>query len=108
RRGGGARGVEARVVSAPLGTTFVVVHLLVEVGDAMGANAINTIAEGVAPLLASLSGGRAHLRILSNLTDRRCARAQVRFACTDLASRDQSGESVARAVELASLFAEAD
>jgi hydroxymethylglutaryl-CoA reductase len=108
RRGGGARGVEVRIVSAPLGRRFVVVHLLVEVGDAMGANAMNTIAEGVAPLLASLAGGRAHLRILSNLTDRRCARATVRYRFTDLDSGDLSGRETAHAVELASLFAEGD
>jgi len=108
RRGGGARGVEARVVHAPLGRTFVVVHLLVEVGDAMGANAINTIAEGTAPLLAELTGGVAHLRILSNLTDRRLARATVRYRPEDLAMADRDGLEVAHAVELASLFAEAD
>lgn len=108
RRGGGSRGVEARVVQAPLGRTYVVVHLLVEVGDAMGANAINTIAEGTAPLVAEISGGRAHLRILSNLTDRRRARASVRYGFAVLARGDLDGEQVARAVEDASLFAEAD
>jgi hydroxymethylglutaryl-CoA reductase len=108
RRGGGGRAVEARVVHAPLGTTFVVVHLLVEVGDAMGANAVNTIAEATAPLLAQVARGTAHLRILSNLTDRRLARASVRYRADDLEVRDQAGADVARAVELASLFAEAD
>jgi len=108
RRGGGARGVEARVVRAPLDRTFVVVHLLVDVGDAMGANAVNTIAEGTAPLLAEIAGGRAHLRILSNLTDRRCARASVRYRLDDLATEDRTGLEVGQAIELASLFAEAD
>ncbi len=108
RRGGGARAVEARVIEAPLGRTFVVVHLLVDVGDAMGANAINTIAERVAPLLAEIAGGSTHLRILSNLTDRRRARARVRYRLEDLAMQDWSGAEVAAAVELASLFAEAD
>jgi len=108
RRGGGARGVEARVVPAPLGRTFVVVHLLVEVGDAMGANAINTIAEGTAPLIAEIAGGVPHLRILSNLTDRRLARASVRYRHDDLAMAGRPGVEVAAAVELASLFAEAD
>src|SRR5690606_28148466 len=84
RRGGGARGVECRVLNAPLGRTFVVVHLLVDVGDAMGANAINTIAERTAPLLAELAGGSPHLRILSNLTDRRLARATVAYRNEDL------------------------
>lgn len=108
RRGGGARDVEVRIVPAPLGQTFVVVHLLVEVGDAMGANAVNTIAERTAPLLGRLAGGRPHLRILSNLTDRRRARARVRYPLADLARDGRSGEEVGRAVELASLFAEAD
>ena len=108
KRGGGARGTEVRVLRAPDGQTFVVVHLLVDVGDAMGANAINTIAEQTAPLLAELSGGVPHLRILSNLTDRRCGRATVRYRLQDLAMEGRSGEDVARGVELASLFAEAD
>ncbi len=108
RRGGGARGVEVRVLDAPDGQQFVVVHLLVDVGDAMGANAINTIAEQTAPLLADLSGGVPHLRILSNLTDRRCGRATVRYRIADLAMPERPGETVARGVELASLFAEAD
>jgi hydroxymethylglutaryl-CoA reductase len=108
RRGGGARGVEARVLRAPLGQDFLVVHLLVDVGDAMGANAINTIAEKTAPLLAELTGGTPHLRILSNLTDRRRARATVAYRFDDLAMADRPGAEVARAVELASLFAEVD
>ncbi|MDG2305600.1 MAG: hydroxymethylglutaryl-CoA reductase, degradative [Candidatus Binatia bacterium] len=108
RRGGGARGVEARVLDAPDGQKFVVVHLLVDVGDAMGANAINTIAEQAAPLLEEISGGTAHLRILSNLTDRRCGRASVRYRLEDLAMKGRTGEEVGRGVELASLFAEAD
>jgi hydroxymethylglutaryl-CoA reductase len=108
RRGGGARGVECRVVHAPLGRTFVVVHLLVDVGDAMGANAINTIAERTAPLLAEIAGGTPHLRILSNLTDRRLARASVAYHHADLAMASRDGADVAAAVELASLFAEAD
>ena len=108
RRGGGARGIEVRVLDSPDGQQFVVVHLLVDVGDAMGANAINTIAEQTAPLLAEISGGLPHLRILSNLTDRRCGRASVRYRFGDLAMKERSGEEVARGVELASLFAEAD
>lgn len=108
RRGGGARGVEARVLTGPDGRPFVVVHLLVDVGDAMGANAINTIAEQTAPLLAEISGGTPHLRILSNLTDRRCGRASVRYRHEDLAMEGRSGEEVAHGVELASYFAEAD
>ena len=77
RRGGGARSIDVRILQAPLDHTFVVVHLHIDVGDAMGANAINTIAEELAPEIAALSGGEAHLRILSNLPDRRVSRAEA-------------------------------
>jgi hydroxymethylglutaryl-CoA reductase len=73
----------------------------------MGANAVNTIAEGVAPLLAEIAGV-GHLRILSNLTDRRCACAEVAYHLEDLATDRMDGAEVGQAVELASLFAEAD
>ena len=56
---------------------MLVVHLLIDCRDAMGANAVNTAAEAAAPLLERLSGGRAGLRILSNLSDRRRAWAEV-------------------------------
>jgi len=73
--GGGAQDVEVRIFqSSPMGS-MLVVHLLIDCRDAMGANAINTMAEKVAPLLERISGGRAYLRILSNLSDRRLARA---------------------------------
>ncbi len=108
RRGGGARGVEVRVVDAPLGRRFVVVHLLVDVGDAMGANALNSIAEACAPEIAEIAGGRAALRILSNLADRRLVRASVEIPFATLGTASLSGEAVAFAVEEASLFAEAD
>lgn len=72
RHGGGFRGMEARVVDA--GAPMLIVHLHVDVRDAMGANAVNTMAETAAPKLAEWTGGRAGLRILSNLADRRLAR----------------------------------
>ena len=108
RRGGGARSIEVRILPAPMEHTFVVVHLHIDVGDAMGANAINTIAEELAPEIAALSGGRAHLRILSNLPDRRVSRAEALYTFAALEMPDRSGAVVARAIELASLFAEAD
>ncbi|MFP6665217.1 MAG: hydroxymethylglutaryl-CoA reductase, degradative [Deltaproteobacteria bacterium] len=108
RRGGGARGVDARIVKAPLDHTFVVVHLHVEVGDAMGANAINTIAEELSDEIAMLAGGVAHFRILSNLSDGRLARAEVRYSFAALTLPERPGAQVARAIELGSLFAEAD
>ena len=108
RRGGGARSIDVRILPAPMEHTFVVVHLHIDVGDAMGANAINTIAEELAPEIAALSGGRAHLRILSNLPDRRVSRAEALYTFAALEMPDRSGAEVARAIELASLFAEAD
>jgi hydroxymethylglutaryl-CoA reductase len=93
-RGGGALDLEVRVFHAP--ERMLVVHVLADCMDAMGANAINTMAEGIAARLEALSGGRALLRILSNLADRRLARA--RFALPDhlLEEDTASGAQVAR------------
>jgi hydroxymethylglutaryl-CoA reductase len=78
RLGGGFRTLEARVVDAgPLAPPMLVVHLIVDVRDAMGANAVNTMAEAAAPHLAAWTGGVAGLRILSNLADRRVVRARA-------------------------------
>ena len=72
RLGGGLRDVQARIVPP-----FLIIHLIVDVRDAMGANAVNTMAERIAPYLADLTGGAIGLRILSNLADRRLVRAQA-------------------------------
>ncbi len=76
--GGGARDVEVRVIDSQAGP-MVIVHLLVDTLDAMGANAVNTMAEAVAPLIEQLTGGTAELRILSNLAIYRLARARAVF-----------------------------
>jgi len=76
--GGGAKDVEVRVLDTPRGA-MVVVHLLVDCRDAMGANAVNTMAEAVAPTLAHITGGRPLLRIISNLADKRLVRARAVF-----------------------------
>jgi hydroxymethylglutaryl-CoA reductase len=80
RLGGGARDLEVRIIEdSPLGP-FLVVHLIFDVRDAMGANAVNTAVERLSGSLEVISGGRAHLRILSNLADRRLAEcAQSRW-----------------------------
>ena len=92
--GGGAQEVEARVFeSSPMGP-MLIVHLIIDCCDAMGANAINTMAEAVAPLLEQISGGRAYLRILSNLSDRRLARARAVVPPSALARDGLSGEEV--------------
>jgi len=75
RLGGGARGIEVRLVEqSPVGP-MLVVHLIYDTRDAMGANAVNTAVEALSPLVERLTGGRVALRILSNLADRRLARA---------------------------------
>ncbi len=69
--GGGARAIEVRhLPDTPVGP-MLVVHLLLDTRDAMGANAINTTCEALAPRIEALTGGRVNLRILSNLADRR-------------------------------------
>ena len=87
RFGGGARDIEVRVIDGPKGT-HVVLHLLVDVGDAMGANAVNTMAETLAPRIAEIARGRVQLRILSNLADRRLARARATFGAGKLGGPD--------------------
>ena len=75
RLGGGARDIEVRLFrQSPVGP-MLVVHLLYDTRDAMGANAVNTAVEAISPLVEMLTGGRVALRILSNLADRRLARA---------------------------------
>ncbi|MFA6036299.1 MAG: 3-hydroxy-3-methylglutaryl-CoA reductase, partial [Candidatus Micrarchaeia archaeon] len=88
--GGGCKGIEVREVKSRRGT-FLVVHLLVNCGDAMGANAVNTMCEKLAPELEKLTGGSARLRILTNLAIHRLARAKATFlkceTCTPLIGR---------------------
>ncbi|MEP9348596.1 hydroxymethylglutaryl-CoA reductase, degradative [Xanthobacter sp. KR7-225] len=76
--GGGAKDIQVRMVEAG-DRTFVVLHLIVDVRDAMGANAVNTMAEALAPLVAEITGGRVRLRILSNKADMRLARVRATY-----------------------------
>lgn len=111
RRGGGARDIEVRVLPAPegpRGEPLLIVHVVMDTQEAMGANLINTVAEGVAPFIEQVTGGRVYLRILSNLADRRLARAQCRIPFSLLADFDLPGEDIARGVVQASRFAQAD
>jgi hydroxymethylglutaryl-CoA reductase len=107
-RGGGFRGVEVRVLPDTPAGPMLVVHLLLDCRDAMGANAVNTAAEAAAPLLEALTGGRAALRILSNLSDRRTAWAECRIPAHSLATEDFDGEEVIRGIVEANAFAWAD
>ena len=85
RRGGGARDIEVRWIDdSPIGP-FLVLHVIYDTRDAMGANAINTVCEALAPTVEQITGGRVHLRILSNLTDRRMAKARCVISVDELA-----------------------
>jgi hydroxymethylglutaryl-CoA reductase len=103
-RGGGARGVEARV----LADDMVVVHVLVDCQDAMGANLVNSIAEVVADRVAELAGGRVGLRILSNLADKRLVRVSCRIPAASLATDEMKGTDVIDGILNASRFAQLD
>lgn len=106
--GGGAQDFEVRVIeNSPIGP-FLVAHLIYDTRDAMGANAINTATEALAPLLEEITGGRVHLRILSNLADRRLARAQVSIQTSELAFGSYSGERVRDGIIEAWAFAASD
>ena len=123
-RGGGPRSVELRQLEGGR----VVLHVLVDCKDAMGANLVNSIAEAVGPIAAEITGAELGLRILSNLSDRRCATVMCRVHPNDLllsrpaaapgASSDGglppgdtaqlSGDAIADGIVAASQFAEAD
>ncbi|NSW53371.1 MAG: hydroxymethylglutaryl-CoA reductase, degradative [Anaerolineae bacterium] len=108
RLGGGPRDIVVRELhSAALGT-FLVLHLIYDVRDAMGANAVNTALERLTPLVEAISGGRAHLRILSNLADQRLAKAACRIPLAALGFREFSAEQVRDGILEAWAFAEAD
>jgi hydroxymethylglutaryl-CoA reductase len=102
RYGGGVVGVEANVVSTRKGS-MVVVHLLVDCRDAMGANAVNTMAEALAPFIEEITGGKVYLRIISNLADLRLARARAVFKAEEI-----GGPEVVDAIVLTSALAESD
>jgi hydroxymethylglutaryl-CoA reductase len=106
--GGGARDLEVRVIdSSPIGS-FLVAHLIYDTRDAMGANAVNTACETLAPTIEQITGGRVHLRILSNLADRRLARATCTIPVKELAFGEFSGERVRDGIIEAWAFAHVD
>ncbi len=76
--GGGAKDLEVRILDSPIGK-MIVTHLIVDVRDAMGANAVNTMCEALAPMLEELTDGKVRLKILSNLADKRIAKAKAVF-----------------------------
>jgi len=108
RLGGGPRDIEVRVIEdSPIGS-FLVLHLIYDVRDAMGANAVNTAMERLTPSVEQITGGRAHLRILSNLADRRTASARCTIPLAELAFGDFPAEQVRDGVIAAWAFAAAD
>lgn len=106
--GGGAKALEYRPLPQTPAGPMLIVHILYDCRDAMGANAVNTAAESVAPLVEQITGGRVNLRILSNLTDRRTARAECLAPIEQLARGDLSGAEVAQSIFEAWAFASAD
>lgn len=108
-RGGGLTGLEPRVLPrAPGQCEMLAVHLLVDTVDAMGANAVNELAERLAPELERVSGGRAHLRILSNLTDRCLAGAETRIPPSAFSLDEAEGRRIIELITLAQEMAERD
>lgn len=100
--GGGAKDVEVRVIETPEGK-MVITHLIVDCRDAMGANAVNTMAEAVAPYIEELTGGRVYLRIISNFADKRLVRAKAIFKKEEI-----GGEEVVDGILAAYHFAKGD
>ncbi|HYB45544.1 MAG TPA: hydroxymethylglutaryl-CoA reductase, degradative [Nitrososphaerales archaeon] len=100
--GGGAKDLNVKVVSSIKGP-MVIAELVVNTGDAMGANAVNTMAEAVAPMVEEAAGGRVFLRIISNLADRRLVRATAVFE-----KEAVGGEEAVDGVVYAYAFADAD
>jgi hydroxymethylglutaryl-CoA reductase len=100
--GGGAKDLGARIIDTTMGQ-MLIVELYVDCRDAMGANAVNTMAEACAPLVEQITGGQVYLRILTNLATRRLVRA------TCVVPKDAvGGEAVVEGIAYASAFAAAD
>lgn len=100
--GGGFRDLEVRVIAAE-GGPMVITHIVIDTRDAMGANAVNTMAERLAPSIEAWTGGKVYLRILSNLADRRVARARATWKVDAI-----GGEAVRDGMISAYRFAAAD
>jgi hydroxymethylglutaryl-CoA reductase len=94
--GGGCRDVEARIIDTDSGP-MIIVHILVDCRDAMGANAVNTMAETIAPRVESISGGTVILRIISNLAVHRLARVSATFTPEEMSD---TGEDPSRGAEV--------
>lgn len=107
-RGGGAQSIEIHEHTLLSGEPMLVLHLLVDTRDAMGANLVNTMCEGIASTVEMISGGKVFLRILSNLTDRSIVTARVRMPLAELAAEGFGAEVVRDGIILANDFALVD
>jgi hydroxymethylglutaryl-CoA reductase len=96
--GGGCKDIEVHIFEDTGVGSMVVLHLLVDVRDAMGANTVNSMAETIAPMIEKITGGVVRLRILSNLADLRLARASVRLTAEALKTSEFSGERMASGI----------
>ena len=108
KRGGGVRGMQQFSYQRAGGGHMIIVHLLIDTCDAMGANLINTICEQVAPMVASIAGARPHLRILSNLADKALVRARMRLPLSTLHADEEQARSICDGIIAANEFAELD
>lgn len=110
--GGGLRDIELRTVTydepGEPAEHMVVVHVLLDCADAMGANMVNTVCEALAPRVEAIAGCGVGLRILSNLADRRLARASCAVAVEHLGATPREGERIAQGIASAWRFAWAD
>ncbi len=108
--GGGARDLEVRMIEESAIGPFIVLHLIYDVRDAMGANAVNTACEKLAPRIEEITGGKVHLRILSNLADRRIARTRCTVPVSELTMGFEQfkGETVRDGIIAAYAFAASD
>lgn len=106
--GGGCRDIEVHVFADTPRGPMIVMHLIVDVRDAMGANTVNTMAEAVSPLVEKITGGSVRLRILSNLADLRLARARVHVPPKVLETKERSGEEIVEGILDAYTFAAID
>ncbi len=106
--GGGARDLEVRIIPESLAGPMLVLHLIYDCRDAMGANAINTAVEALAPLVEEITGGQVRLRILSNLADKRLARARAVVPMEALAMDGLEGHEVAQRIVEAYALAAVD
>ena len=96
--GGGCRDVEARIIETDSGP-MIIVHILVDCRDAMGANAVNTMAETIAPRIESISGGTVILRIISNLAVHRLARVSATFTAEEMSDAGTDAERGAEVID---------